>query len=141
MKRNIHITNQFDQKSFAESSPVAIENINTIVNYSVDNIICRVIEYIPEKDFEPFLGAMLSKLRDNGSVTFIFTDLKTIFIEYINQKVSSSLVFESLKNKQNIVSIDKIISVLNQFSLIVSKIDKNQNQIILIAHKQPPNNR
>lgn len=139
MKRNIHIINQFNQQSFPDSSPVALENLNSVVNYSIDNIICPVMEYVTDNEFESVMSSMISKIRDNGSITLVFHDMNTLFNEYLCQKIKSTEIFGALNHKKNILSKDKIINVLSKYGLIVSKIDGNANHIIIIAHKNVDN--
>jgi len=135
MKRNINITNQFIKDSIPNTSQVDISNIDSLVNHSVDSIICNVLEYITDSDFEELVSDLLNKIREEGKVIIKCVNFKKIFIAYINQQISGSEVFDFLKNKKNILSPDKIINTLNKYDFMILKIDQQENEFIVMAQR------
>lgn len=136
MKRNIHVTNQFNKRHLQGYDIVALDNMNTIVNYSVDSLVCTALEYVDEQKCETVLSSLLEKIRANGSITLIFMDTKDLISNYSNQKTKTSDLFLALNNKKNLLTLDKVIMMLNKYSFIVSKIDRDNKDVVLIAHKQ-----
>jgi cyclopropane fatty-acyl-phospholipid synthase-like methyltransferase len=137
MKRNINITNQFVKDSIPNTTPVDVSNINSLVNYSVDSIICGMLEYVDDKEFEAFITSLLEKIRNEGNIIIKFVNLKKLFIEYINQQIPSSEVFKYLTNKKNILCPDRIINILNQNSFMILKMDQNENYFTIMAQRTP----
>ena len=137
MKRNINITNQFIKDSIPNTTPVDVSNINSLVNYSVDSIICGMLEYVDDNEFETFITSLLEKIRNEGNIIIKFVNLKKLFIEYINQQIPSSEVFKYLTNKKNILCPDKLINILNQNSFMILKMDQNENHFTIMAQRTP----
>jgi hypothetical protein len=135
MKRNINIVNQFVKDSIPNTNQVDVSNIGNLVNYSVDSIICNILEYIDDTEFEAMVSDLLGKIREGGNVIIKFVNFKKIFITYINQQSSGSEVFDFLKNKKNILSPDKIINVLNRHHFMILKIDQQDNEFIIMAQR------
>ena len=137
MKRNINITNQFVKDIIPNTSSVDISNINSLVNYSVDSIICGVLEYIEDTEWELFVTSLLEKMRNEGSIIIKFVNFKKLFIEYVNQQISSAQVFQYLINKKNMLCPDKIINILNQNGFMILKMDQNENHFTIMAQRTP----
>ena len=137
MKRNINITNQFVKDSIPNTTSIDISNIDSLVNYSVDSIICGILEYIDDAQFENFIASLLEKIRNEGNVIIKFVNFKKLFIEYVNQQTPSAQVFKYLLNKKNILSPDKVINVLNQNNFMIVKMDQNENYFTIIAQRTP----
>jgi len=135
MKRNINITNQFVKESIPQTNQVDITNIHSLVNYSVDSIVCNVLEYIDENELESFMASIIEKIRDNGRLVIKFVNFKKVFIEHINQKTSGAEIFSRLINKKNILSLDKIINLLNIHGLMVLKVDQDNTQFSVLAQR------
>jgi len=139
MKRNINIVNQFVKDSIPNTDQVNSENIDSLVNYSIDSVICGTLEYIKDSEFEPYLLSLLEKIREEGNIIIKFVNFKKLFIEYINQQISGSKVFNSLENKRNMLSPDKVVNILNKNSFMILKIDQHEDHFIIMA--QRTNNR
>lgn len=135
MKRHINITNQFFQESIPNTSQVDIANIDSLVNYSIDSIVCNVLEYIDDNKLQPFLISVIEKIRDNGKIVIKFVNFKKLFIEHINQQTGGAEIFSQLTNKKNILSLDKIINLLNINGLMVLKVDQDNNQFSILAQR------
>jgi hypothetical protein len=137
MKRNINITNQFIKDIIPNTSSVDVSNINSLVNYSVDSIICGILEYIDDTEFNSFVPSLLEKMRDEGNIIIKFVNFKKLFIEYVNQQTSSSQVFQYLTNKKNILCPDKVINILNENGFMILKMDQNENYFTIMAQRTP----
>jgi hypothetical protein len=135
MKRNINIINQFVKDSIPNTDQISIDNIDSLVNYSVDSIICGTLEYVNDSEFESSLLVLLEKIRDEGNIIIKFVNFKKLFIEYINQQVSGAKIFNDLANKKNILSPDKVVNILNKNSFMILKIDQNEDHFIIMAQR------
>jgi len=137
MKRNINITNEFVKDTIPNTSSVDISNIDNLVNYSVDSIICGVLEYIEDNECELFVTSLLEKMRNEGNIIIKFVNFKKLFIEYINQQISSAKVFQYLRNKKNMLCPDKVINILNQNGFMILKMDQNENYFTIMSQRTP----
>ena len=135
MKRNINVVNQFVKDSIPNTNQVDVSNIGNLVNYSVDSVICNVLEYVDDAEFEGLIADLLEKIREGGNIIMKFINFKKIFIAYINQQSSGSEVFSCLKNKKNILSPDKLINILNRHDFMILKLDQQDNEFIVMAQR------
>jgi len=135
MKRNINIVNQFVKDSIPNTNQVDVSNIGSLVNYSIDSVICNILEYVDDAEFEGLISDLLEKIREGGNIIMKFVNFKKIFIAYVNQQASGSEVFGFLKNKKNILSPDKLINALNRHDFMILKIDQQDNEFIVMAQR------
>ena len=137
MKRNVNITNQFVKNNILNTDSVDASNIHSLVNYSIDSIVCGMLEYVDDAEFEPAITSMLEKIRNEGNIIIKFINFKKLFIEYINQQISSSQLFTHLTNKKNILCPDKVVNILNKNNFVILKMDQNENYFTIMAQRTP----
>ena len=80
MKRNINIVNQFVKDSIPNTNQVDVSNIGSLVNYSIDSVICNILEYVDDAEFEGLISDLLEKIREGGNIIMKFVNFKKIFI-------------------------------------------------------------
>jgi len=119
--RNYHIVS-VSEPSYSVSGyeKILTNNIEQIINHSADNILCSCLEYQEKSVLQTIVSQSLSKIKPQGQITISLTNFKKLFEDFLNSKIPSSQVFESLRGKSNIVIIEDILATLdtNTFKLI-----------------------
>jgi hypothetical protein len=119
--RNYHIVS-VSEPSYSVSGyeKILTNNIEQIINHSADNILCSCLEYQEKSVLQTIISQSLSKIKPQGQITISLTNFKKLFEDFLNSKIPSSQVFESLRGKNNIVIIEDILATLdtNTFKLI-----------------------
>ena len=95
-------------------------NIEQIINHSADNILCSCLEYQDKSNLQTIIIQALSKIKPQGQITISLTNFKKLFEDFLNSKIPSSQIFESLRGKSNIITIEDVLTILdtNTFKLI-----------------------
>jgi hypothetical protein len=118
--RNYHIVSISEPASnIFGYQKTLINNIEQIVNHSADNILCSCLEYQDKSSLQNTINQTLSKIKPQGTITISITNFKKLFEDFLNSKISSSQIFDSLRGKNNIVIIEDVLTLLdtNTFKL------------------------
>lgn len=135
MKRVINLIADGARISIPNTDSVDISKINDIVNYSVDSIFCYIFEYLKPDDFLAVFNTSLKKLRPDGGLMIRFTNFKKLCDLYQKDEISNKDLLNFIENKKNILSIDQIISLLdNQF--VLNRLDYIDNYILMIIQRK-----
>jgi hypothetical protein len=119
--RNYHIINVSEPAAnISGYQKILTNNIEQIINHSADNILCSCLEYEEKSSLQVTITQTLSKIKPQGHVTISLTNFKKLFEDFLNSKIPSSQIFDSLRGKNNIVIIEDILTALdtNIFKLI-----------------------
>jgi hypothetical protein len=119
--RNYHIVSVSEPVSnIAGYQKILTNNIEQIINHSADNILCSCLEYQEKSSLQTIITQALSKIKPQGQITIGLTNFKKLFEDFLNSKIPSSRVFDSLRGKSNIVIIEDVLTALdtNVFKLI-----------------------
>lgn len=135
MKRQVNITHNAINSTMSSVDNVNLSNLDNIVNCSIDTLFCSILEYIPSQDMAPLIPKLLDKIRKGGSIVIRFSNFKKICIEYINQIIDDTTIFKELQAKQQILSMDSILSLLREHTFVVNKIDQENNIIVIVAER------
>jgi hypothetical protein len=129
--RNYHIVSVSEPPvNVSGYQKILTNNIEQIINHSADNILCSCLEYQEQAILQSIITQVLSKIKPQGKVTISLTNFKKLFEDFLNSKTPSSQVFESLRNKSNIVIVEDILATLdtNTFKLInINYVEYNIN--------------
>jgi len=128
MKRNIKITidPSIDQKDI-----VHINNLSSIINHSCDSIALDILEYLRENDHPTVMKLLLEKLRPSGKLVILFSNCKNIAQNYIDSTISSSDFLSFFANKQSLLSVESIYTLIDFQQFDISNIDILSTHIIL----------
>lgn len=112
--RNYHIVSLAEPTvNMPGYQKILSNNIEQIINHSADNILCSCLEYQDKSDLKTIITQILSKIKPQGKITISLTNFKKLFDEFLNSKIESSIVFETLKGKNNIVVVEDILTTLD----------------------------
>jgi hypothetical protein len=131
MKRNITLYSGTTQQSSEEH--ISIENIDNVVQFSVDNMFCDCLESIDEKIAGIVLQKMLDKIRPEGYLYLHILDIKTLCVDVLQNHIAFSEFLSMLQNKYNIVTLDVVSSNIdfNKFQITKLVNDKYRIEIII----------
>ena len=119
--RNYHIVSILESAAnISGYQKTPVNNIEQIINHSADNILCSCLEYQDKTILQTTINHVLSKIKPQGQITIGLTNFKKLFEDFLNSKIPSSQIFDSLRGKNNIVIIEDILTSLdtNTFKLI-----------------------
>ena len=135
MKRNISIVDKY--KSYGVEGTVSIDrnSIETIINDSIDNIFCFCLEYCNPETLNSDIKVLLNKLRLDGSLILQFMNTKKICEGLIAETISEELFLNSFINKKQLISVDKICSLIGGDSFTIIKLDHIESETIMIIKR------
>lgn len=128
MKRNIKIT---VDPSINQKDVVHINNLSSIINYSCDSIVLDILEYLRESDHSAVTKLLLEKLRPSGKLIILFSNCKNITQNYIDSTISSSEFLSFFANKQSLLSIESIYTLIDFEQFDVINVDVAATHILL----------
>lgn len=128
MKRNIQIT---IDPSIDRKNVVHINNLSSIINHSCDSIILDILEYLRENDHSTVVRLLLEKLRPFGKLIILFSNCKNIAQNYIDSAISSSDFLNFFTNKQSLLSVESVYTLIDFQQFDISNIDISSNRIVL----------
>jgi predicted SAM-dependent methyltransferase len=109
-------------------SSISIQDLDKIVNHSIDHVYCSTLELYTLSAVEEILSEMLTKLRPNGLITLNITNMKNICREYYNGSMKDSTLLQNITNKVSILSQNSIKQILKKYSDIkIIKIESSDN--------------
>lgn len=134
MMRNITITTDQSQQS---PEYIHIANIESIVNYSCDNISVECLEYLFEQDHRIVVSNLLNKLRDKGRLIIKTSNAQNIAQKFIQKNISNSEFLNFFVNKKSIISIETIYTLIDfdTFDLLDTNITEHTIKVVLERKK------
>jgi predicted SAM-dependent methyltransferase len=134
MKRNITITLD---NSNTQTDHVCINDLSSIVNYSCDSIILFILEYLQEKDHAIVMKTLLEKLRPNGKLIIAANNAKYIAKQFIDSSISHDAFLKFFANKQSLVSVESLYTMVDFQYFDIVDLDINTNTIKIILERKP----
>jgi hypothetical protein len=135
MKRNINIIHQNLNIRLNGFEPISLNNIDTLVDCSVDNIVYSVIESINKTDGKNIFVQLMQKLRPSGSLVVKFCDIKYLCDNFINNKISNDEFGNKIKSLNNILTLDEILTYIDIKSCKISHIARDGDDIVVTITK------
>lgn len=121
MSRNINLYGK-EAKKLNNFDNISIDNVNRIINYSVDTLYCECLNEQNCENQTHTIQQMLDKLRVGGSLILSFINARIIAKAYYDNILTDTDMVNFFKANSCILSIDRINANLdNQY--IVSKIE------------------
>lgn len=134
MNRNIYIVNN-QIHSYNNFDTIKYDKIDHIVNFSVDNMICDMLNTIDKSLANSLLDLMFNKIRIGGKLILTLDNLELLCKNYINGIVDPQQFLDIVHKMQSITSlgeIEKIVSKYsNHFKLIQSELSSDRFIIVL----------
>ena len=134
MNRNICIVNKHIA-NYTNFDSISYQNIDSIINFSVDNMICDMLNTIDAEEGKGLLDSMLQKIRLGGKLILAVDNLELLCKNYLNGIVDGKTFLSLLHNIQNIVSVVDLENIITRYSshfkLIQSELLDTRAMIVL----------
>lgn len=135
MNRTINIVSDIARVQIPNADSIDLSKIDSIINCSIDTIFLYIVEYIKPEHVKHILLSLLEKLRPEGNIIIRFADLKKICELYNKNEITDGEFFAYVQNKNNILSIDFIMTIISD-KFVITKIDYIDNHIITIIQRK-----
>ncbi len=134
MHRSINLSTDDPNSLLPNIDNTNINNINEIVNFSVDTINCQILEYVVPQHLDQVLNAIFSKIRKEGILTLKFKNFKEITQQYSSDRMSDAEYLQYIHNTQSVISVDKIASSLDP-TLSIVNIEYSNYDILMVIQR------
>lgn len=137
MNRNIilySVENFIKTDNFSEY--IHINNIDSIVNCSVDGLFCDCLEMIEEHNLGITIQTLAKKIRPNGYLTIKIMDIKRICLDYLQNKLESKKFIQFFKDKSSTLLLDTISMNIDSNIFITSKINSEDYFLSIVLQKR-----
>jgi hypothetical protein len=131
MKRNINIVSNSYRTSIKDFESCSIDNVNSMVDCSVDNIVFFCMDGMEKNTAKQTLHLLCEKLRPEGRIAIKFIDIKNICLDYIKNKIGNDDFIKLIKNIENPLSLDEIITYIDISRFKIVNITRNNTDIII----------
>jgi len=133
MRRNITITTNPDN---LQQNNIFINQIPSIVNYSCDNIFIDCLEHIQEKDLASIITILLEKIRPQGKLIISINNVDSIIDKFSKRSISHNEFLLFFANKQNLISVENIYTLIDFQSFDILDIKYEDNSITIIIERK-----
>lgn len=133
MKRNIIVT---IDNSIDDAEHVHINNLSSIINYSCDSISLYILEYLKEKDHTILVKSLLEKLRPGGKLILAANNATYIAQQFVNSSISHESFLKFFTNKQSLVSLESLYTMVDFQFFDIIDLDINSNTIKLVLERK-----
>ena len=134
MHRSINLCTDDAKTILSNMDNTNVNQLNNIVNFSVDTINCEILEYIISSHLNEVLSVIYNKIRKNGILVLKFKNFKEISYKYYKTQMSDEEYLQKISNTASIISVDKIISTIDS-NLSVHNIEYNNDYITMIIKR------
>ena len=135
MKRNISIVDKYKSYTVEGATTIDRNSLETIINDSIDNIFFFCLEYCNPETLNLDIKILLNKLRLDGSLILQFMNTKKICEGLIAETISEELFLKSFINKKQLISVDKICSLISGDSFTIIKLDHIESETVMIIKR------
>lgn len=139
MSKNIFILNNPNDvnpfKEQANFTPVAISNLDQLVN-NYNNVICvTCLEDVEDSIRNKVFETLINKLRPNGEALIIINDKKNLCRLYLDNAIDDKTFISQIHQSKYPLSEQDILNSLKSYFNIIN-INKNNGKIILHLGKK-----
>lgn len=135
MKRTINIFTDTARVHIPNTDSVDISRLGDVISCSIDTIFNYVLEYILPENLNSIMDLLLDRLRPEGNLIIRFANIKKICETYTKNEISDKDFLGFMQNKKNIMSIDRVTSIIKD-QFVITKIDYLDNHIIMIIQRK-----
>lgn len=137
MKKLLYITIPGKQKAIEGFTAIDPNQLDNVVNYSVDHIYCDCLEFLSSNDSVLCLGHMIQKIRPNGLLTILISNTKHICRNYYMNTMDDLTFLKLNHNHNSIFSSQSLISAIEKSGdMKVIKLENSVNQLEIILTSQ-----
>jgi predicted SAM-dependent methyltransferase len=135
MKRTINVFTDAARVHIPNTDAVDISRLEGVINCSIDTIFNYILEYISPEHLTSIMDLLLDKLRPEGNLIIRFANITKICETYTKNEISDKDFLGFMQNKKNILSIDRVTSIIKD-RFVITKIDYLDNHIIMIIQRK-----
>lgn len=129
MKRFFHITPRSDSH-ISGFDLVHPENVEDIVNYSVDHIYIDCLELLPLSDAKNLLVSIANKIRLEGLLTIVLSNTKQISRNYSSNMLTDEEYLKLNNNHKCVISLSSIAEIIQSLdSVKIVKLEHSTDQL------------
>jgi len=135
MNRSVNLYCDSKQDMIKNIDNININNLQKIVNYSVDHLYFFIPEYIKSDDLKKYFAEIYNKIRPQGKVIIRFLDFKEASKKYINNIIDDATLFSLIQNKKSIMSLNLLYSLMDNENFAFVKLDKEEDYYVVILER------
>jgi hypothetical protein len=135
MNRSVNLYCDSKQDMIKNIDNININNLQKIVNYSVDHLYFFIPEYIKSDDLKKYFAEIYNKIRPQGKVIIRFLDFKEASKKYINNIIDDATLFSLIQNKKSIMSLNLLYSLMDNENFAFVKLDKEKDYYVVILER------
>lgn len=143
MKRYANIILQNFVFNINNFENVLFNNIENLVNSSIDVIYCAILNRIPKNLIESTISSLSNKIRPGGQLVLVLTDTKTVCKLFSEGSMSNEDFFNFMSNAQNLFFLSEFEEIFDKhlskdFNVINTEL---QNNSLIISLQRATNDR
>jgi hypothetical protein len=119
MSRNINICNAGDIQPIDGFTTITVDNIDSLVNYSVDIIFYRWMNGLTQNDVNSVLSKMLQKVRVGGSLVLKLIDGKSLAKSYFEGSIDSGEFLDTIASAKILIAPENFSAGLNNNEFMI----------------------
>ena len=135
MNRSVNLYCDSKQDMIKNIDNININNLQKIVNHSVDHLYFFIPEYIKSDDLKKYFAEIYNKIRPQGKVIIRFLDFKEVSKKYINNIIDDATLFSLMQNKKSIMSLNLLYSLMDNENFAFVKLDKEEDYYVVILER------
>jgi hypothetical protein len=134
MKRYANIVLQNFVFNINNFDNVLFNNIENLVNSSIDVVYCAILNKIPKNLVEQTISELSNKIRPGGEIVFMLNDAKTFCKLFSEGSMSNDDFFNFMNNTQNLFFLSEFEDIFDKhlgkdFHIVNTEL-QNNNLII-----------
>lgn len=112
MNRFVFVKVKEGNETLPNFTTISVNDLKTVVNYSVDHICCYDIELLDPKQAEELLGNLIDKLRPSAIMTIGITNTKKISRDYYMNSIDDATYIKYHSGHNSVFSENKLIEMI-----------------------------
>lgn len=134
--RNYHIVSTTEPVINVQGyQKILIHNMDQIINHSADNVLCTCLEYQDKNSVQSTVTKALSKLKPKAQLTISFANFKKLFEDFLNSKITTTQIFDTLQGKSGMLIIEDILSIIDINTFKLLNINYNEYNIHIVIER------
>lgn len=114
MKRNICLTKDGHNLSLQNFENVNYNNIDNIINYSVDILYCSILNELTGQEYSTILPLLMNKIRLGGQMVLVIKDVKELCSMYANGSLADMVFVNNIRSLKHIISFSNLEKIIQE---------------------------
>ena len=114
MKRNICLTKDGRNLSLQNFENVNYNNIDNIINYSVDILYCSILNELTGQEYSTILPLLMNKIRLGGQMVLVIKDVKELCSMYANGSLADMVFVNNIRSLKHIISFSNLEKIIQE---------------------------